>query len=133
MELHLSFPFHVASPLSKSKTTCMVSIEIPSPSISRISISSSCKKMALEQLGGNMVVELVGAFNEVTERMRVSSHSSSQLLFKALKLSIPALHSLPTLPDGRSPLSKALSLAFILADLQVNNPFTFPFSILNCV
>lgn len=89
--------------------------------------------MALEQPGGKMVVELVGAFNEVTERMRVFSHSSSQLLFKALKLSIPVLHSLPTLPDGRSPHSKALSLAFILADLQVNNPFTFPFAILNCM
>jgi len=68
-----------------------------------------------------MVVELVGAFNEVTERMNSVwlSTSSSRLLFKALKLSIPILQSLPLASDGRSPLSKALSLSIILADLQV--------------
>ncbi|KAK6118460.1 hypothetical protein DH2020_047877 [Rehmannia glutinosa] len=79
--------------------------------------------MTLEQPGGKMVVELVGAFTELTERMShsaVLSSSSSRLLFKALKLSIPILHSLPLLPDGRSPLSKALSLALILADLQMD-------------
>lgn len=85
--------------------------------------SSAGATMTLEQPGGKMVVELVGAFNELTERMShssVLSSSSSRLLFKALKLSIPILHSLPLLPDGRSPLSKALSLALTLADLQVN-------------
>lgn len=68
-----------------------------------------------------MVVELVGAFNEVTERMNSVwlSTSSSRLLFKALKLSIPILQSLPLASDGRSPLSKALSLSILLADLQV--------------
>lgn len=76
--------------------------------------------VALEQEGGKMVVELVGAFNELTERMNVLSTSSSRMLFKALKLSIPILQSLPLAPDGRSPLSKALSLALLLADLQVN-------------
>ncbi|KAL0367862.1 UNVERIFIED_CONTAM: putative GTP diphosphokinase CRSH, chloroplastic [Sesamum radiatum] len=56
-----------------------------------------------------MVVELVGAFNELTGRMShktVLSSSSSRLLFKALKLSIPILHTLPLLPDGRSPSPK---------------------------
>ncbi|KAL0436067.1 UNVERIFIED_CONTAM: putative GTP diphosphokinase CRSH, chloroplastic [Sesamum radiatum] len=70
-----------------------------------------------------MVVELVGAFNELTGRMShktVLSSSSSRLLFKALKLSIPILHTLPLLPDGRSPLTKALSVAVILADLQMD-------------
>lgn len=69
--------------------------------------------------GEKMVVELVGAFNELTERMNVLSSSSSRLLFKALKLSIPILQSLPLSPDSRSPLTKALSVALLLADLQV--------------
>ncbi|KZV50892.1 putative GTP diphosphokinase CRSH, chloroplastic [Dorcoceras hygrometricum] len=73
-----------------------------------------------------MVVELVGAFNQLTERIMsrgpttVLSTSSSRLLFKALKLCIPLLHTLPILPDGRSPLTRALSLALILADLQMD-------------
>jgi len=67
-----------------------------------------------------MVVELVGAFNELTERMgEISTPLSSQLLFKSLKLSIPLLQSLPFAADGRPPLSRALSVAFLLADLQV--------------
>lgn len=69
-----------------------------------------------------MVVELVGAFNELTERMNNNglSTSSSRILFKALKLSIPVLQTLPLSPDGRSPLSKALSVAVLLADLQMD-------------
>lgn len=68
-----------------------------------------------------MVVELVGTFNELTERMRgvALSTSSSRILFKALKLSIPMLQRLGVGPDGRSLLSKALSVAIVLADLQV--------------
>lgn len=75
----------------------------------------------VEQPGGKMVVELVGAFNELTERMggAISTSSSSRLLFKSLKLSIPLLQALPLAPGGRSPLSRALSVAFLLADLQV--------------
>lgn len=76
---------------------------------------------ALEHAGGKMVVELVGAFNELTERMRgvALSTSSSRILFKTLKLSIPMLQSLGVGTDGRPLLSKALSVAIILADLQV--------------
>lgn len=74
----------------------------------------------VEQAGGKRVVEPVGAFNELTETMKKAHHSSqTQTLFKSLKLSIPILHSLPLSPDGRSPLSKALSLALLLAHLQV--------------
>lgn len=86
----------------------------------------SVKSTALEleqsgsNSGGKMVVELVGAFNELTERMSSPSTSSSRILFMALKLSIPLLNSLPLSPDGRSPLSKALSLALLLADLQMD-------------
>ena len=77
----------------------------------------------VEQTGGKMVVELVGAFNELTERTKkVQSSSSSNILFKSLKLSLPIFHTLPLAPDGRSSLSKALSLALLLADLQVQLP-----------
>ncbi|KAG1327627.1 putative GTP diphosphokinase CRSH1, chloroplastic [Cocos nucifera] len=76
----------------------------------------------VEQPGGKMVVELVGAFNELTERMggALSTSSSSHLLFRSLKLSIPLLQALPFAPDGRPPLSRALSVAFLLADLQMD-------------
>ncbi|KAB1213742.1 Guanosine-3',5'-bis(diphosphate) 3'-pyrophosphohydrolase [Morella rubra] len=87
----------------------------------RVAVASAEVGALVEQAGGKRVVELVGAFNELTETMKNvhSSTSSSQtLLFKSLKLSIPILHSLPLAPDGRSPLSKALSLALLLAHLQ---------------
>ncbi|KAI4338595.1 hypothetical protein MLD38_023633 [Melastoma candidum] len=77
---------------------------------------------SLEHAGGRMVVELVGAFNELTEKMGdVSlSTSSSRMLFKSLKLAIPILLRAVPAPDGRSPLSRALSVAFILANLQMD-------------
>lgn len=95
-----------------------------------------------EQPGGKMVAELVGAFNQLTHRMTMMkpsnsnsnsssnsngnsntnlSTSSSRLLFKTLKLAIPILQALPPTTHGhRPPLSKALSVAFILADLQMD-------------
>lgn len=67
-----------------------------------------------------MMMELVDAFTELTERMgEISTTSSSQILFKSLKLSIPVLQSLPFAADGRPPLSRTLSISFLLADLQV--------------
>ncbi|KAH7513551.1 hypothetical protein FEM48_Zijuj12G0212200 [Ziziphus jujuba var. spinosa] len=89
--------------------------------LSNSKTTSSGSGRALEQsgAGGKMVVELVGTFNQLTQRMSANSPpstSSSRILFKALKLSLPLLHALPLSPDGRSPLSKALSLALLLAD-----------------
>ncbi|KAL5852904.1 hypothetical protein ACOSQ3_008022 [Xanthoceras sorbifolium] len=84
------------------------------------SLSSSSSSSSSSTEGEKMVVELVGAFNELTERMNVLSSSSSRLLFKSLKLSIPVLQSLPLCPDSRSPLTKALSVALLLADLQMD-------------
>ncbi|XP_065863969.1 probable GTP diphosphokinase CRSH, chloroplastic [Euphorbia lathyris] len=85
-------------------------------------VNSPRATMEVEQAGsgGKMVVELIGAFNQLTERMNVLSTSSSRILFKALKLSIPILHNLPISPDGRSPLSKALSVSLLLAHLQMD-------------
>ncbi|XP_020086671.1 probable GTP diphosphokinase CRSH1, chloroplastic [Ananas comosus] len=82
---------------------------------------SSPMATGIEQRGGRMVAELVGAFNELTERMgSLSNSSSSQLLFKSLKLSIPLLQAMPLALDGRSRLSRALSVALLLADLQMD-------------
>ncbi|CAN6467030.1 unnamed protein product [Victoria cruziana] len=78
------------------------------------------KASMVEQPGGRMVVELVGAFNDLTEKFPVLSTSSSHLLFKTLKRSIPLLLELPVAADGRPPLSRALSVACILADLQMD-------------
>ncbi|XP_061343246.1 probable GTP diphosphokinase CRSH, chloroplastic [Gastrolobium bilobum] len=85
----------------------------------RLSFPTACAAAEVSE-GGKMVIELVGAFNSLTERMNVLSTSSSRLLFKSLKLSIPILQSSPLSPDGRSPLSKALSVAMVLADLQMD-------------
>lgn len=73
----------------------------------------------IELPGGKMVVELVAAWNDLTDRMNPISSKSSELLLKALKITIPLLQGLPCGEDGRPPLSKALSVACILADLQV--------------
>ncbi|KAK8276555.1 hypothetical protein V6Z12_D10G206800 [Gossypium hirsutum] len=83
--------------------------------------ASTATATALEQSGGGkMVVELVGAFNQLTQEINVLSSSSSRLLFKSLKLSIPILQALPHAVDGRPLLSKALSLALLLAHLQMD-------------
>ncbi|KAG5096680.1 hypothetical protein JHK82_046534 [Glycine max] len=70
---------------------------------------------------------VVGAFNELTERMNVLSTSSPRLLFKCLKLSIPILQSSPLAPDGRSLLSRAISVAMLLADLQLSSYYYYHF------
>lgn len=77
--------------------------------------------MPVELPGGKVVAELVGTFNELTERMGTTALStcSTRLLFRCLKLSMPLLRALPLGPDGRSPLARALAVACTLADLQV--------------
>jgi hypothetical protein len=65
------------------------------------------------------VAELVGAFNELTQRMgeELATSSSSSLLFRSLKLALPALRD----SDGGKALARALAVAASLADLQVLN------------
>lgn len=85
----------------------------------------------MEQRGGKMVAQLVGTFNQLTHRntaITTLASSSLLLLFNTLKLAIPILQSLPPPPlalHARSPLTKALSVAFILADLQVRSLLFF--------
>ncbi|KAL5981677.1 hypothetical protein ACLOJK_015740 [Asimina triloba] len=86
----------------------------------RSSVSESPLAPAIEQPGGKMVVELVGAFKDLADRMGTLSTSSSKILFKTLKLSIPLLQALPFAPDDRAPLARALSVACVLADLQMD-------------
>ncbi|KAK3003281.1 hypothetical protein RJ639_007146 [Escallonia herrerae] len=103
----------------RSRSRCAA---VAGASVSASGLPPSSAVATPEQPGGKMVVELVGAFNQLTERMdtNVLSTSSSRLLFKSLKVSIPILQTLALAPDGRSPLSKALSVAAILADLQMD-------------
>ncbi|XP_060173963.1 probable GTP diphosphokinase CRSH, chloroplastic [Lycium barbarum] len=130
MELHLNdYTLHILTKNNKKSPHLSKYPNYPRripTNIAAVRVASSPDTAALvvapEQPGGKMVVELVGAFNELTERMdnSVLSTSSSRLLFKALKLCIPILQSLPLAPDGRAPLSRALSVAVILADLQMD-------------
>ncbi|XP_021291049.1 probable GTP diphosphokinase CRSH, chloroplastic isoform X2 [Herrania umbratica] len=110
---------HSKSQLLALSSSCIAKQQPPRALMCRASAAES-NATALEQTGGKMVVELVGAFNQLTQKINVLSSSSSRLLFKSLKLSIPILQALPLAPDGRSPLSKALSLAFLLATLQMD-------------
>ncbi|KAL5202277.1 hypothetical protein ABZP36_013229 [Zizania latifolia] len=68
--------------------------------------------------GGRLMAELLGVFNELTERMGedVATSSSWSLLFRALKLALPALRD----AAGGSSLARALIVAASLADLQMD-------------
>ncbi|XP_031496918.1 probable GTP diphosphokinase CRSH, chloroplastic [Nymphaea colorata] len=94
--------------------------KLPTACCTNLGPVAAGKTSIVEQPGGRMVVELVGAFNDLTEKFPVLSTSSSRLLFKTLKRSIPLLLELPVAADGRPPLSRALSVACILADLQMD-------------
>ncbi|KAK0607945.1 hypothetical protein LWI29_023099 [Acer saccharum] len=109
-------------PSSGSIFNAVIGLRARACSLSPSSSSSSSlsSSSSSSTTGEKMVVELVGAFNELTERMNVLSSSSTRVLFKSLKLSIPVLQSLPLCPDSRSPLTKALSVALLLADLQMD-------------
>ncbi|XP_068663116.1 probable GTP diphosphokinase CRSH, chloroplastic [Aristolochia californica] len=123
-----AFSRYSAQPISRSRAgnllpvfqTCRI-FPPPTGLIGlRALAAAGANSPTIELPGGRMVVELVGAFNELTDRMNLISTSSSRLLFKSLKLSIPLLQALPFLPDGRAPLTRALSVACILADLQMD-------------
>lgn len=64
------------------------------------------------------MAELVCAFNELTERMGedLATSSSSSLLFRVLKLALPALRDV----EGGRALARALAVAATLADLQMD-------------
>uniref|UniRef100_A0ACD5YM21 Uncharacterized protein n=1 Tax=Avena sativa TaxID=4498 RepID=A0ACD5YM21_AVESA len=64
--------------------------------------------------GGELVAELLAVFNELSERMGdgLATSSSSRMLFRALKLALPAL--------GQRAQAQALAVAASLADLQMD-------------
>ncbi|KAL5202569.1 hypothetical protein ABZP36_013521 [Zizania latifolia] len=68
--------------------------------------------------GGRLMAELLVVFNELTERMGedVVTSSSSRLLFRALKLALPALRDGGG-DTGSCSLTHALIVAASLADL----------------
>lgn len=105
-------PLHHRSS-SSSSSTCFAQVFHP-----------AAAELEAQAPGGKMVAELVGAFNNLTQRMgmlALSTTSSHLLLFNSLKLSIPLLYPRPPSDpnDVRSPLTRALSVACLLADLQV--------------
>lgn len=78
-------------------------------------------KGLLDSPGGQRVAELVGAWDGLAGRLPpdFGSSGSSSLLLAALKLTVSTLQHAPPVEDGRNPLSLALSVAYILADLRV--------------
>jgi (p)ppGpp synthase/HD superfamily hydrolase len=71
-------------------------------------------RLARAASGGELMAELLGVFDELSERMGegLATSSSSRMLFRALKLALPAL--------GQR--GQALAVATSLADLQVVPP-----------
>ncbi|KAG8067266.1 hypothetical protein GUJ93_ZPchr0005g15949 [Zizania palustris] len=79
------------------------------------------RRLAPAGSGGRLMAELLVVFNELTERMGedVATSSSSRLLFRALKLALPALRDGGGDAGGCS-LTRALIVAASLADLQMD-------------
>jgi hypothetical protein len=71
-------------------------------------------RLARAASGGELMAELLGVFDELSERMGegLATSSSSRMLFRALKLALPAL--------GQR--GQALAVATSLAELQVVPP-----------
>ncbi|XP_073392783.1 uncharacterized protein [Physcomitrium patens] len=87
-----------------------------------VEAESHSTKFLLDTPGGQQVAELVGAWDGLAGRLPpdFASSAGSTLLLAALRLTVSTLrHTSPT-EDGRKPLSRALSVAFILADLRMD-------------
>ena len=86
-----------------------------------VEIESESSKLLLGTPGGQRVAELVGAWDGLAGRLPpdFATKSGSKLLLAALKLTVGTLQHASPIEDGRKPLSRALSVAFILADLRV--------------
>ncbi|EAY96654.1 hypothetical protein OsI_18568 [Oryza sativa Indica Group] len=82
----------------------------------------STRRLAPAGSGGRLMAELLGVFNGLTERMGedVATSSSSRLLFRALKLALPALRDGDGDGGGGQSVSRALVVAASLADLQMD-------------
>lgn len=86
-----------------------------------IDVDLQTPKSLLDSPGGQRVAELVGAWDGLAGRLPpgFGSSSGSPLLLAALKLTVSALQEAAPTEDGRNPLSRALSVAYVLADLRV--------------
>ncbi|KAG0568473.1 hypothetical protein M758_6G019200 [Ceratodon purpureus] len=87
-----------------------------------VEIESESSKLLLGTPGGQRVAELVGAWDGLAGRLPpdFATKSGSKLLLAALKLTVGTLQHASPIEDGRKPLSRALSVAFILADLRMD-------------
>eukprot|EP00898_Chlorokybus_atmophyticus_P003714 jgi/Chlat1/4343/Chrsp29S04492 len=72
--------------------------------------------------GGQRVMELVGAWDELMSRLSPEHHygPAAQTLLEALKLAVAALQGTPPLEGGRPRIARALAIAGILADMQMD-------------
>ncbi|KAL9255914.1 putative GTP diphosphokinase CRSH, chloroplastic [Drosera capensis] len=129
--LHLRHRHRLSSPLTRRTSLLRLKFSPPPASMTITAESTPIptprtaaerEKKVMEQPGGRMVAEVVGLYNELTERMTSPiSKRSSRILFKALKVSVPLFRQFVALrefPDGRSRFEKALDVAVVLADLQ---------------
>lgn len=87
-----------------------------------VEIESESSKFLLDIPGSQRVAELLGAWDGLVGRLppEFATKSGSKLLLAALKLTVTTLqHASPT-EDGHKPLSRALSVPYILADLRMD-------------
>ncbi|KAH9539168.1 hypothetical protein CY35_15G044400 [Sphagnum magellanicum] len=72
--------------------------------------------------GGQRVAELVAAWDGLARRLPLdfTQSSGSPLLLAALKLTVNTLQHAALAEDGRNPLVRALSVAYVLADLRMD-------------
>jgi hypothetical protein len=80
--------------------------------------------------GGQRVAELVAAWDGLARRLPLdfTQSSGSPLLLAALKLTVNTLQHAALAEDGRNPLVRALSVAYVLADLRVCSFFLASFN-----
>jgi hypothetical protein len=78
--------------------------------------------------GGQRVAELVAAWDGLARRLPLdfTQSSGSPLLLAALQLTVNTLQHATLAEDGRNPLARALSVAYVLADLRVCYSFLHP-------
>lgn len=89
-----------------------------------VEAESKSSKLLFNTPGSQRVAELMGAWNGLAGRLppEFATSNGSTLLLAALKLTVSSLRHGSSTEDGREVLNRALSVAFILADLRVSPP-----------
>ncbi|XP_024363075.1 uncharacterized protein [Physcomitrium patens] len=87
-----------------------------------VEAESKSSKLLFNTPGSQRVAELMGAWNGLAGRLppEFATSNGSTLLLAALKLTVSSLRHGSSTEDGREVLNRALSVAFILADLRMD-------------